>query len=51
MNKRDLIKVSAVRTPIGAFGGSLKSVSHTDLATLVNDEIVPVVLPGKRGKE
>jgi len=32
MNERDPIIVSAVRTPIGVFGGSLRDVSHTKLA-------------------
>ena len=39
MNERDPIIVSAVRTPIGVFGGSLRDVSHTKLATLVMDEV------------
>jgi acetyl-CoA C-acetyltransferase len=39
MNKRDPIIVSAVRTPIGVFGGSLRDVSHTKLAALVMDEV------------
>jgi acetyl-CoA C-acetyltransferase len=39
MDKRDAIIVSAVRTPIGDFGGSLKGVSHTRLAALVMDEV------------
>ena len=39
MDKRDAIIVSAVRTPIGDFGGSLRDVSHTRLAALVMDEV------------
>jgi acetyl-CoA C-acetyltransferase len=39
MDKRDPIIVSAVRTPIGDFGGALKDVSHTKLAALVLDEV------------
>ncbi len=39
MNKRDAIIVSAVRTPIGDFGGSLRDVSHTKLAAIVLDEV------------
>ena len=39
MNKRDPIIVSAVRTPIGTFGGSLRDISHTKLAALVMDEV------------
>ena len=38
MNKRDPIIVSAVRTPIGDFGGSLRDVSHEKLASTVMDE-------------
>jgi acetyl-CoA C-acetyltransferase len=36
---RDPMIVSAVRTPIGIFGGSLRDVSHTKLAALVMDEV------------
>lgn len=39
MDKRDPVIVSAVRTPIGSFGGSLRDVLHTKLATLVMDEV------------
>ena len=39
MDKRDTVIVSAVRTPIGTFGGSLRDVSHTHLAALVMDEV------------
>src|SRR4030042_3289672 len=39
MDKRDAIIVSAVRTPIGDFGGALKDVLHTKLASLVMDEL------------
>jgi acetyl-CoA C-acetyltransferase len=39
MDKRDPIIVSAVRTPIGDFGGALRDVSHTKLAALVMGEL------------
>jgi acetyl-CoA C-acetyltransferase len=39
MDERDPIIVSAVRTPIGVFGGSLRDVSHIKLAALVMDEV------------
>jgi acetyl-CoA C-acetyltransferase len=39
MDKRDPVIVSAVRTPIGTFGGFLRDVSHTRLAALVMDEV------------
>ncbi len=39
MDKRDPIIVSAVRTAIGDFGGALRDVSHTDLASLVIGEV------------
>jgi acetyl-CoA C-acetyltransferase len=39
MDKRDAIIVSAVRTPIGDFGGALRDVLHTKLAALVMDEL------------
>jgi acetyl-CoA C-acetyltransferase len=39
MDKRDSIIVSAVRTPIGSFGGSLKDVLHERLAATVMDEV------------
>jgi acetyl-CoA C-acetyltransferase len=39
MDKRDAVIVSAARTPIGDFGGSLKDVVHTRLAALVMDEV------------
>jgi acetyl-CoA C-acetyltransferase len=39
MDKRDAIIVSAVRTPIGDFGGTLRDVLHTKLATLVMNEV------------
>ena len=39
MDSRDPIIVSAVRTPIGDFGQSLRDVSHTKLAALVMDEV------------
>lgn len=37
---REVVIVSAVRTPIGAFGGSLKDVSAADLGALVIKEAV-----------
>lgn len=39
MDKRDPIIVSAVRTPIGVFGKSLRSLTHTKLASLVMSEV------------
>lgn len=39
MDGRDPIIVSAVRTPIGDFGQSLRDVSHTQLASLVMGEV------------
>lgn len=39
MDKRDPIIVSAVRTPIGIFGGALREVSHTKLAALIMKEV------------
>ena len=39
MDSRDPVIVSAVRTPIGDFGQSLRDVSHTKLAALVLDEV------------
>jgi acetyl-CoA C-acetyltransferase len=39
MDKRDPIIVSAVRTPIGDFGGSLRSLLHERLASIVMDEV------------
>ena len=39
MDSRDPIIVSAVRTPIGDFGQSLRDVSHTQLASLVMGEV------------
>lgn len=39
MDEKDPIIVSAARTPIGDFGGSLRDVSHTKLAALVMDEV------------
>lgn len=38
-SSRDPIIVSAVRTPIGDFGQSLRDVPHTKLAALVMDEV------------
>jgi len=37
---RDVVIVSACRTPIGDFAGSLKSISATDLGALVIKEAV-----------
>jgi acetyl-CoA C-acetyltransferase len=39
MDKRDPVIVSAVRTPIGTFGGSLRDVLHEKLATAVMHEV------------
>jgi acetyl-CoA C-acetyltransferase len=39
MDKKDPIIVSAVRTAIGGFGGSLKSFSHTELGSIVIKEV------------
>lgn len=39
MKDRDPVIVSAVRTPIGSFGGSLKDVLHERLATTVMEEV------------
>jgi len=39
MDSKDPIIVSAVRTPIGDFGQSLRDVSHTQLASLVMGEV------------
>jgi acetyl-CoA C-acetyltransferase len=39
MDKRDPIIISAVRTPIGVFGGSLRDVLHHKLAATVMDEV------------
>lgn len=40
MIKREVVVVSAVRTAIGAYGGSLKDIAPTDLAGLVIKEAV-----------
>ncbi len=39
MDKRDPIIVSAVRTAIADFGGGLREVSHTELATIIMREV------------
>jgi acetyl-CoA C-acetyltransferase len=39
-NKREAIIVSAARTPIGAFGGALTPLSHTELASIVMKEVL-----------
>ena len=39
MDKRDPIIVSAARTAIGVFGGALRDVSHTKLASTVMNEV------------
>lgn len=39
MDKKDPIIVSAVRTPIAVFGGSLRDVLHEKLASTVMDEV------------
>ncbi len=40
MNKREVVVVSAVRTAIGEYGGSLKDIAPTDLAGMVIKEAV-----------
>jgi len=39
MNSNDAVIISAVRTPIGDFGGALRDVPHTRLASLVLREV------------
>ena len=39
MNDREPVIVSAVRTPIGSFGGSLRDVLHEQLAATVMEEV------------
>ncbi len=39
MKPTDPVIVSAVRTPIGSFGGALKGFSHTELAAVVMNEV------------
>lgn len=39
MNANDPVIVSAVRTPIGSFGGVFKNLTHTDLASIVMDDV------------
>jgi len=39
MDARDPVIISAVRTPIGAFGGGLRDALNVDLATTVMDEV------------
>jgi acetyl-CoA acetyltransferase len=39
MREREPVIVSAVRTPIGSFGGSLKDVVHERLAATVMEEV------------
>jgi acetyl-CoA C-acetyltransferase len=39
-DRRDSIIVSAVRTPIGSFGGVLRDALHTELASLVMKEVL-----------
>ncbi|MGB9630105.1 MAG: thiolase family protein [Thermodesulfobacteriota bacterium] len=39
MDKRDPVIVSAVRTPIGSFGGAFRDVLHEKLASIVMDEV------------
>ncbi|BBO81163.1 acetyl-CoA acetyltransferase [Desulfosarcina ovata subsp. sediminis] len=39
MNAHDPVIVSAVRTPIGSFGGAFKNQTHTNLASIVMDEV------------
>ena len=40
MDKKDIVIVSAVRTPIGDFGGSLRDVSALQLGSTVVEEVV-----------
>ena len=40
MSEREVVVVSAVRTPIGKYGGSLKDISPTDLAAAVVRESI-----------
>jgi len=40
MNNREVVVVSAVRTAIGEYGGSLKDIAPTDLASMVIKEAV-----------
>ena len=39
MNEKDPIIVSAVRTPIGSFGGAFREVLHEKLASIVMEEV------------
>ncbi len=39
MNGRDPVIVSAVRTPIGSFGGAFRDILHEKLASIVMDEV------------
>jgi acetyl-CoA C-acetyltransferase len=39
MSKTDAFIVSAVRTPVGSFGGSLKDLLHERLAAAVMEEV------------
>lgn len=39
MNDRDPVIVSAVRTPIGSFGGVLRDILHVKLAATVMEEV------------
>ena len=39
MNANDPVIVSAVRTPIGSFGGAFKNQPHTHLASIVMNEV------------
>lgn len=40
MNMRDVVVISAVRTPVGNYGGSLRNVPAYDLGALVLNEVV-----------
>lgn len=40
MGNEEVVIVSAVRTPIGTFGGSLKNISSGHLAALVIEEAI-----------
>jgi acetyl-CoA C-acetyltransferase len=39
MHSRDPVIISAARTPIGSFGGVFKNQTHTQLASIVMDEV------------
>jgi acetyl-CoA C-acetyltransferase len=39
LNKRDAVIISAVRTPIGTFGGIFRDLHDTDLSVVVIKEL------------